>query len=144
MMKVVKSVLFGMFVVGIIIIIIIFTGYLTQEKNVVFECLPEFWRNNLDLWKVVGVDYNADFDKTFGTDYFEPNITLEQAIKKEGVGMDRIASVGTAAYLDALLDPKIDEETVRKSVYFGYIHQLDNYIANCNQTTKIIPGLTSH
>ena len=130
-----KIALFGMFAIGIIFLVAVFTIYLTQEKIVVFECSPEFWKNNLDLWKIVDVDYNSDFDETFGKDYFEPDITLEEAIKKEGVGMDHLASSGTAAYLSSLLDPEIDEEAVRTAVNFGYVHQLDNYLVNCNEIT---------
>ena len=126
---------------GIVFLIAVFSIYATLEKNVVFECSPEFWSNNLDLWKVVGVDYNSDFDETFGKDYFDPDITLKQAIRKEGVGMDHIASSGTAAYLSAILDPEIDEETVRNAVYFGYVHQIDNYLANCNEIERKVPNL---
>ena len=121
-------------------LITVFLIYSTQEKIVVFECSPEFWKNNLDLWKVVGVDYNSDFDVTFGKDYFEPDITLEQAIKREGVGMNHLARSGTAAYLSALLDPEIDEEVVRSAVYFGYVHQIDKYIDNCNVIERKVPN----
>ncbi len=103
----------------------------SQEKIVVYECSPNFWENNLELWENVGVNYNDDFDTTFGKDYFEPDITLKQAISKEGVGMDHLASSGTAAYLNALVDPEIDEEAVRTAVHFGYINQIDNYLENC-------------
>ena len=136
-----KIVLFGMFTVGILFLVAVFTIYSTQEKIVVFECSPEFWKNNLDLWKMVDIDYSSDFDETFGRDYFEPDITLEEAIKKEGVGMDHLASSGTAAYLSSLLDPEIDEETVRTAVYFGYVHQIDNYLANCNEIKRKVPNL---
>ena len=138
-----KIALFGMFAIGIIFLVAVFTIYLTQEKIVVFECSPEFWKNNLDLWKIVDVDYNSDFDETFGKDYFEPDITLEEAIKKEGVGMDHLASSGTAAYLSSLLDPEIDEEAVRTAVNFGYVHQLDNYLVNCNEIERKVSKLLS-
>ncbi len=141
-MSISKILLFGMLAAGIIFLIIVFSIYSTQEKIVVFECSPEFWKNNLDLWKVVDVDYTSDFDETFGKDYFEPDITLEQAIKKEGVGMNHLARSGTAAYLSALLDPEIDEEVVRSAVNFGYVHQIDNYLANCNEIEKKIPNMS--
>ncbi|HUU47864.1 MAG TPA: hypothetical protein VMW55_03675 [Nitrosopumilaceae archaeon] len=136
-----KIILFAMFAGGIVFLIATFSIYATLEETVLFECSPEFWKNNLDLWKVVDVDYNSDFDETFGKDYFDPNITLKQAISKEGVGMDHIASSGTAAYLSALLDPEIDEEIVRKAVNFGYVHQIDNYLANCNEIERKVPNL---
>ena len=134
-----KKILFGMLVVGIIILIVVFSVYATQEKTVVLECSPEFWKNNLHLWKEVGVDYNDSFDETFGKDYFDPDITLEQAIRKEGLGTDHLASAGTAAYLSALADPEIDEEIVHRAVNFGYIHQIENYLSNCKNIEKKIP-----
>jgi len=45
--------------------------------------------------------------------------------------MNHLARSGTAAYLNALVDPEIDEEAVRSAVNFGYVHQIDNYIENC-------------
>ena len=57
-----KIALFGMFAIGIIFLVAVFTIYLTQEKIVVFECSPEFWKNNLDLWEMVDMHYNSDFD----------------------------------------------------------------------------------
>jgi len=140
-MSITKIAIFGMFVVGIMFLITVFSIYSTGEKIVVFQCSPEFWKNNLDLWKIVDIDYNSNFDETFGRDYFDPDITLEEAINRKGVGMDHIASSGTAAYLSALLDPKIDEEIVRKAVNFGYVHQIDNYLANCNEIEKKVPNL---
>lgn len=135
-MSITRIALFVMLAIGIVFLIALFSMYSTQEKIIVFECTPEFWKNNLDLWKIVDIDYNDDFDETFGKDYFEPNISLKEAISKEGVGLNHIASSGTAAYLSALLDPVIDEEIVRKAVNFGYVHQIDNYIANCNEIEK--------
>jgi hypothetical protein len=140
-MSITKITSFVIFAIGIVFLITVFSIYSTQEKIVVFECSPEFWKNNLDLWKVVGVDYNSDFDVTFGKDYFEPDITLEQAIKREGVGMDHLARSGTAAYLSALLDPEIDEEVVRSAVNFGYVHQIDKYIENCNEIERKVPNM---
>ena len=138
-----KIVLFGMLVAGGIFLALVFGIYSTQEKIVVFECSTEFWQENLALWQVAGIDYNSDFDETFGKDYFEPNITLEQAINLEGPGMEHIARAGTVAYLQALLDPEIDEEIVHKAVHFGYVHQIDNYLANCNEIERKVPVMTS-
>jgi len=137
----IKIILFAMIIVGSIFVISIFITYSTGEKTIVFECSPEFWQENLDLWKVAGVNYNDDFDETFGKNYFEPDITLAQAITKEGPGMNHLARSGTAAYLNSLLDPGIDEEIVHKAVNLGYIHQIDNYLANCNEIEKEIPNI---
>jgi len=139
-MSTLRVILLSLFGIGIIILVF-FISLSSQEKIVKMECSPEFWENNLALWKVVGVNPNSDFDETFGRDYFEPDITLAEAISKRGVGLDHIASSGTAAYLNAILDPKIDEEIIRKSVNFGYVHQIDSYLAECKETEKKVPVL---
>ena len=100
------------------------------------ECSPEFWENNLELWKTVGVDYNSDFDETFSKDYFEPDITLQQAISRDGVGMDRLARIGTTAYLNAMADPMDDEQSVKTAVRLGYVHQIEQYVDNCDAIEK--------
>ena len=109
----------------------------TQEKIIEYGCTPDFWKNNLDLWETVGIDYNADFDETFRKNYFEPDITLEQAINAEGLGLNHLARSGTAAYLNALADPEIDEIAVRDKVHFGYVHEIENYIEYCSSQTSI-------
>ena len=108
----------------------------THENSVLSPCSPDFWENHLELWKTVGVDYNDYFDKTFGTDYFVPGITLKEAISKKGMGLNHLARSSTAAYLNALRDPEIDETEVKNAVYFGYIDQLDQYNKNCEKTLK--------
>ena len=140
-MSITKITLFSSFVVGVTILVVLFASYALDIKVIVLECSTEFWENNLELWKVVGLDYNSDFDETFGQDYFEPDITLEQAIKKQGVGMNHLARSGTTAYLNALADPKINEESIRSAVNFGYVHQIDNYLENCNEVELEIPNL---
>jgi len=106
------------------------------EKSVIFSCGSSFWANHLELWKTVGVDYNDDFDKTFGTNYFNPKITLAEAINKTGPGLNHLARSGTAAYLNALHDPKMDATKVKDAVYFGYMDLLDGYNTNCEKTLK--------
>ena len=103
----------------------------TQEKIIEYGCTPDFWKNNLDLWETVGVDYNDDFDETFGKDYFEQDITLKQAVNAKGPGLNHLARSGTTAYLNALVDPEIDEEAVRSAVHSGYVHQFEKYIEYC-------------
>jgi len=126
-----------MLVTGSIFLIVVFSISITEEKIIELQCSPEFWENNLELWKVVGVNYNDDFDEIFGKNYFEVDITLKQAISKKGVGVDKLAREGTAAYLNALADPNIDEEKVRETVHFGYIHQIQKYNANCEASTLV-------
>ena len=112
------------------------TVFSSYQEKIEYGCSSDFWKNNLELWEKVGVDYNDDFDETFGKDNFEPNITLEQAINAEGLGLNHLARSGTTAYLNALVDPEIDEKVVKTAVYFGYIHQIDNYLENCKNIEK--------
>ena len=107
------------------------TQPLPSIESTEFGCTPDFWKNNLELWKVVGVDYNDDFDETFGTDYFEPNITLEQAINAEGIGVNHLARSGTAAYLDALVNPYADVEILREYVHDNHLKGLNKFISLC-------------
>ena len=105
----------------------------TSTKNIDFGCTPEFWKNNLELWQVLDVDHNADFDETFGSDYFEPNITLKQAINLEGPGLNHLASSGVAAYLDSIVNPYADVEILRENVHDNHIHALDTFIILCTE-----------
>ena len=138
-MSVIKISIFSMLVVGCVFLIAVLSFSITEEKIVKFECSPEFWRDNLQLWKVVGVNYNDSFDETFSKDYFEPDITLQQAISKDGVGMEHLARIGTTAYLNAMADPMDDEQSVRTAVRLGYVHQIDQFVENCKTIEKIVP-----
>ena len=138
-MSIIKISILAMLVVGSSFLIGVSAFSITEEKIVKFECSPEFWRDNLELWKVVGVNHNDDFDETFSKDYFDPDVTLRQAISKEGVGMDHLAKIGTTAYLNAMADPMDDEQSVRTAVRLGYVHQIDQYVENCSPTEKTVP-----
>ena len=102
----------------------------THENSVLSPCSPDFWENHLELWKTVGVDYNDYFDKTFGTDYFDPDITLKEAISKKGMGLNHLARSSTAAYLNALRDPEIDETALRTGVIIGRAEIYDVKVYN--------------
>ena len=128
--------------IGIIIVTSVVGLSISEKRTITLECSPEFWANNLELWSLVGLDYNSDFDSTFGKDYFELDITLNETIMKKGVGVNHLARSGTAAYLNALADPEIDEENIRRAVNFGYIHQIDNYLSNCNEIKKEVSFFT--
>jgi hypothetical protein len=62
-------------------------------------CTPGYWKNHLESWLL---DPGADFDTTFGVDYFDPDITLGQAIRMGGGGYKKLARHGTAALLNAV------------------------------------------
>jgi hypothetical protein len=64
-------------------------------------CTPGFWRQpqHLDSW--TGYTPGDDFDTVFGTDYFDPDITLLDAAWLGGGGVKKLARHGTAALLNA-------------------------------------------
>lgn len=70
-------------------------------------CTPGYWRNHLEEWAPTGYAPGDDFDTTFGVDYFNPDITLEQAVNLGGGGVNRVARHGTAALLSAA-HPDVD------------------------------------
>ncbi len=134
-----RIVIVSLIIIGSAVILVsIFSGIQEEPsiENVVFGCTPEFWKNNLELWSVLGVDYNSDFDETFGSDYFEPNITLKQAINLEGPGLNHLASSGVAAYLDSIVNPYADVEILREYVHDNHIHGLDAFITLCTENME--------
>ena len=134
-----RIVIISLIIIGLVILLVsLFT--IKQEntsiENVEFGCTPEFWKNNLELWQVLDVDYNADFDETFGSDYFEPNISLKQAINLEGLGLNHLASSGVAAYLDSIVNPYAESEILRENVHDNHIHALDTFILLCTENIE--------
>jgi hypothetical protein len=59
-------------------------------------CTPGFWKNHVALWSAQA---NADFDATFGTNYFTPDITLIEAIQLNG---QPLIFHAVAAYLNSI------------------------------------------
>jgi hypothetical protein len=64
-------------------------------------CTPGYWKNHYESWPLTGISINQDFDTTFGVDYFDPDISLSQAVWLGGGGVKKIARHGTAALLSA-------------------------------------------
>ncbi len=134
-----RIVIVSLIIIGLAVVLVsIFSGIQEEPsiENVVFGCTPEFWKNNLELWQVLDVDYNVDFDETFGSDYFEPDITLKQAINLEGPGLNHLASSGVAAYLDSIVNPYADVEILREVVHDNHIHALDEFIKLCRENIE--------
>ena len=133
-----RIVLVSLIVIGIAIVLVSVFSIIPEEptiENTEFGCTPEFWRENLNLWKVLDVDYTDDFDETFGSDYFEPNITLEEAINLEGPGLNHLARSGVTAYLDSIVNPYADVEILRETVHDNSIHAIDAFISLCVENT---------
>jgi hypothetical protein len=64
-------------------------------------CTPGYWRNHLEAWPPTGLSPSDDFDTTFGVDFFDPDITLDDAVNLGGGGLKKLARHGTAALLNA-------------------------------------------
>lgn len=63
-------------------------------------CTPGYWKTHFDRWE--GYLPGDDFDTVFGTDYFDPDITLGEATWARGGGYNKIARHGVAALLNAV------------------------------------------
>ena len=61
----------------------------------------------MDEWADTGYDPAGDFDGTFGVDFFNPDITLLDAVNLGGGGIKKVARHGTAALLNAA-DPDVN------------------------------------
>lgn len=65
------------------------------------SCTPGYWKNHEEDWPATGYSLSDDFDTVFGTDYFNPDKTLYQALWTGGGGLYRLGRHGTAALLNA-------------------------------------------
>jgi hypothetical protein len=62
-------------------------------------CLPTYWKSHVSSW--AGYSPGADFDTTFGVDYFNPDINLISAVYSGGGGLNELARYGVANLLNA-------------------------------------------
>ena len=93
-------------------------------------CTPGFWRNKLEDWAPTGLNPDDDFDTTFGVDFFDPDITLEQAVNARGGGLNKVARHGTAALLNVLhpdVDYPLSEAEVIAAVQSQDVEELVGY-----------------
>ncbi|MFP7299304.1 hypothetical protein [Neobacillus niacini] len=72
-------------------------------------CTPGFWRQpqHLDSWIPTGFEPLDDFDATFNVNFFDPNITLLQAVNLGGGGIEALARHAVAALLNSA-HPDVD------------------------------------
>jgi hypothetical protein len=93
-------------------------------------CTPGYWKkNHLDDWPAAGYFPADDFDTAFGTDYFSPNITLDDAVNMGGGGVKKLARHGTAALLSAG-HPDVDYPyTVAEVIAFVQAGNVDPLVA---------------
>jgi len=59
-------------------------------------CTPGFWKNHVALWSDLT---NADYDSTFGVNFFTPDLTLVEAIQLNG---EPLIFHSIAAYLNSI------------------------------------------
>jgi hypothetical protein len=64
-------------------------------------CTPGYWKEPQHLINWTGYAPGADFDTTFGVNFFTPNITLLQAARLGGGDLNALARHGVAALLNA-------------------------------------------
>jgi hypothetical protein len=94
-------------------------------------CSPGYFKKHLDAWEPTGYSPYDDFDSTFGVDFFDPDITLLEAVNAKGGGDDALARVGTASLLSAAhpaVDYPLSEAEVIAAVQVGDKALLDQYI----------------
>ena len=70
-------------------------------------CTPGYWRNHTSSWVGTGYAPGDDFDATFGVNFFNPNITLLQAVNLGGGGINVLVRHGVAGLLSAA-SPDVD------------------------------------
>ena len=67
-------------------------------------CTPGYWKqpHHLAAWEHTGIVPNYDFDDLFGVDFFDPNITVMQALWLQGdkTGINKLAAHAVAAMLN--------------------------------------------
>jgi len=63
-------------------------------------CSLGYWKNHTGNWPS-GYKSTSDFDLSFGTSAFKPDINLLQALNSGGGGLSKLARQGTAALLNA-------------------------------------------
>lgn len=78
-----------------------FTNNVVVEPPGVEGCTPGFWKQDqhLDSWTTYTP--GADFDATFGVNFFDPNITLLEAAGNGGGGVNALGRHAVAALLNA-------------------------------------------
>jgi len=77
---------------------------MTIEKQDLDGCTPGYWKNvrmHWCEWDAAGYATDDDFDTVFGTNYFDPDRTLLEALQAGGGGYDALGRHGVAALLSA-------------------------------------------
>lgn len=70
-------------------------------------CTPGFWKNSVGSWAATGYAPTDDFDTVFGVNAFNPDVTLMQAVRLNGGGINALARHAVAGLL-AAAHPDVD------------------------------------
>jgi hypothetical protein len=83
--------------------VVTFTNDFTAPPTGTEGCTPGYWKQDqhFDSWVGTGFAPGDDFDTVFGDDWFNPNITLLQALNLTGGGKNALARHAVAALLNA-------------------------------------------
>jgi cysteine-rich repeat protein len=73
----------------------------TTEETGFAGCTPGFWKQDQHLPYWVGHNPGDDFDTTFGSDCFDGDVTLLEAVALKGGGVKALARHAVAALLNA-------------------------------------------
>ena len=97
-------------------------------------CTPGYWKqpHHLDDWPPTGLNPTDNFDTTFGVSYFNPDITLLQALQARGGGVNKVARHGTAALLNAL-HPSVDYPLTPAEVILAVQNRNVDELVNYNE-----------
>lgn len=93
-------------------------------------CSAGFWKNHKKDWLTTVHTFFDDFDTTFGVDYFDPDITLYDALWARGGGVRKVARHGTAALLNASsseVDYGYSIDEIIQAVQNGDVNSLVDY-----------------
>jgi len=123
------------FVVLVVALALCGTLLVSTSRTTVFVpgdegCTPGYWKNHLGSWPPTGYSPNDNFDTVFGVNYFDPDITLEQAVNARGGGLNKLARHGTAALLNAAhpgLAYPLSVAEVMALVQYGLADSLANF-----------------
>jgi hypothetical protein len=71
------------------------------EEDECEGCTPGFWKNHVGAWAGTPYEPTDDFDATFGVDYFDPDLTLCEALWNGGGGVNALGRHAVAALLNS-------------------------------------------
>lgn len=99
-------------------------------------CTPGYWKNHLDKWTLAPGDI---FDVVVGGEFFDPDITLVQAINMGGGHVKKLARHGTAAMLNAD-NPNVEYPLTLEEVKAAILAGNAGMLADFNELSDECPA----